>query len=797
MGEPFTVEVPHPLEVTDERGHWWAELAGHRLRLSNLDKVFWPEEGYTKGDLLNYYANVAELMLPHLRDRPLTMKRMPDGASGPHFYEKNAPSHTPDWMPRCPVDSDESEGGRIYYLMVNDLAGLLFVANLGCIEFHPLHSRCPTIDLPDYLFFDLDPFDASFEDVLVVARHVRVALDALGLPSYPKTSGATGMQIYVPIAHGPSYGEVRAFVAAVGRAILAVDRQRVTMEWEIRKRTGKTFIDHNMNRRGANIAAVYSVRPEAGATVSTPLTWDEIEAGDVRPSDFTIANVHERLADAGDLFAGMLTSPVDVREALDRMGVEVDDDRDERLGAYRGKRTFEATPEPAPGATETTGDRFVIQKHNATRLHYDLRLERDGTLASWALPKGLPVHVGERHLAVQTEDHPLEYLDFEAVIPPGNYGAGEMRIFDTGTYEALEWEDGKVTFRLEGSRHRGEWHLFRTRQGWLVTLSKASANLQPADPPNWRPMLAERHDASFDDDEWLFEPKLDGVRTLAYVTPAGTKLVSRTGRDQTAQYPELNNVAMWCNALQAVIDGEIAAHDERGVPRFERIQQRMNLSGEREIDQIRRTIPVTMYAFDLLWLDGEDLTRRHIEERREALEEIVTECDRVKLTVVVPRRGNALFEQAKTMGFEGIVGKRAGSRYRPGERSRDWRKVKAVDRLDCVVVGWTQGDGGRAPYFGALLLGAYDGDELRWIGQVGTGFDDRLLKQVRQQVEAVESETSPIDDPELTKDTRLRWCRPELVCEVEYLEVTKAGKLRAPSFKGMRIDKDPQECVLP
>ena len=263
----FTVEMPRALEATRDGDAWWTEVDGRELRLSNLTKVFWPDEGYTKGDLLAYYHNVASLIVPHLGERPLTMKRMPDGIDGPFFYEKSAPSHTPDWLGRCVVQSEDAKSGEIDYLTIADAAGLLYIANLGCIEFHPLHSRCADVAHPDYLFFDLDPFEPyTYEDVLVVARHIKVLLDQLGLPSFPKTSGATGLQIYVPVVRGTySYDMVRAFVGAAGRLIKGADPDRVTMAWKVADRTGKIFIDHNMNRSGANIAAVYSLRPEARA----------------------------------------------------------------------------------------------------------------------------------------------------------------------------------------------------------------------------------------------------------------------------------------------------------------------------------------------------------------------------------------------------------------------------------------------------------------------------------------------------------------------------------------------------
>jgi bifunctional non-homologous end joining protein LigD len=826
-GDAFTVAIPEPLPAERDGEHWWMEEGAKRLRLSNLDKVFWPKEGCTKGDLLAYYWNVRDLILPYLRDRPLTRKRMPDGIEGPYFYEKNAPAHTPEWMPRCRVTSDDDEAKTGYndFLMANDAIDLLFVVNTGAIEFHPLHARCDSIDNPDYMFFDLDPMgNASFEDVLAVASHIHVALEHLGLPSYAKTSGATGVQIYVGVDPRPTHDEARAFVGAIGQAVRGVDPERVTMEYQIKKRGDKVFIDHNMNRRGANIAAVYCVRPEPGATVSTPLTWEEIEEGEVRPQDFTIANVHDRFARVGDLFEGMLAKPVDPRPAFEALGIELSDpsasksaetkaapsrrkraskdaadsDGEAKLAEYEKKRKFDVTPEPPPEVKPGNDELFVIQKHDATRLHYDLRLERDGVLVSFPVPRGLPIVPGEKRLAVHTEDHPIEYADFEGWIPEGEYGAGEVRTFDRGRYEALDWKDDKITFRLHGARHRGEYHLIKTKTDWLIFLSKNSADLQPPPPPAYSPMLAEGGHQAFDDERWRFEPKLDGVRTLAYVGTDATRLISRTGNDQTDRYPELANLARFVNALQAVIDGEIVAADEGGRPSFERLQQRMNLASPKDIDRARRAIPVTLFAFDLLWYDGRELTSEPLEERRGLLEEIVTETDQIRLTYVVEGQGRAFFDSAKELGFEGVVAKRKGSIYQPGRRTKDWRKIKAVKEQECVILGWTQGTGSRSATFGALLVGAYrakDGD-LVWIGQVGTGFTESTLAGLMERLTAIEVEEPPVDDPGLRKLKGARWVRPELVCEVEYLEITRAGKLRAPSFKGLRPDKAPGDCVI-
>jgi bifunctional non-homologous end joining protein LigD len=311
------------------------------------------------------------------------------------------------------------------------------------------------------------------------------------------------------------------------------------------------------------------------------------------------------------------------------------------------------------------------------------------------------------------------------------------------------------------------------------------------------PMLATAGAEPFDDPQWVFEPKLDGIRSLVYTTMDSTKLVSRTGRDQTASYPELRMIHNRVTAVNAVVDGEIAAMDSNGRPSFERLQQRMNLASPAEIERARRANPVELFAFDLLWLDGEDLTHRPQKDRRALLEEISVPGGKgLQLTVEVEEEGWSFYEQAKKFGFEGVMAKRASSRYTPGKRSHDWRKIKILNRQDCVIIGWTPGQGGRGSSFGALLLGAYRDGTLVWIGQVGTGFNDATIKDLMARLKELEVETPPVSDAGLRKVKGSHWVKPELVAEVEYLEMTKAGKLRAPSFKGLRPDKLPEDCVL-
>jgi bifunctional non-homologous end joining protein LigD len=550
-----------------------------------------------------------------------------------------------------------------------------------------------------------------------------------------------------------------------------------------------------------------------------------VEAGGFEPQDFRIDNVWERFARVGDLFEGVRTGAADLAPALDALGVEAEGDdpplprtaspavagktsaeiaeasKDPKLWEYVRRRQFgpTGTSEPAPGDAVGAGTSFVIHKHRATRLHYDVRLEREGALPSWAVPKGLPTNRGEKRLAVRTEDHPLEYGSFEGTIPEGHYGAGEVRIFDNGWYEAVEWDDAKkVSFKLHGRRYPGlEFHFVKTRTDWLALLASDQNAPQIASPRRMQPMLAEGGFEAFDDDDWWFEPKLDGIRCLAEMDTGETTLITRTGREVTAKYPELHMVHELVDQVNAVLDGEIVAVDDEGRNSFELLQQRMNLANEREIKRITKQIPVSLVVFDLLWLDGRETTGLPLEERRELLELIVETDHRLQLMSHVEGSGKEFTEVARRHGLEGVVAKRKGSVYQPGRRSDAWRKIKLISSQDCVVLGWTPGQRGRSATFGALLVGAIVDGRMRWIGQVGTGFTDRMLKELLAELEPLTRAGPPIEDPELAAVKGATFVEPRLVCEVEYLEITKSTfKMRAPSFKGLRTDKTPDECVL-
>jgi bifunctional non-homologous end joining protein LigD len=483
---------------------------------------------------------------------------------------------------------------------------------------------------------------------------------------------------------------------------------------------------------------------------------------------------------------------------------------------YSEKRSFDQTPEPGPtveGDVDPTsappGKTFMIHQHHATRLHFDLRLEMmNGStpvLVSWAVPKNLPLKKGERHLAIHVEDHPFEYGTFSGSIPANNYGAGEVRIFDSGTYEILEQEPKKLTFRLDGERLKGVWHLIQTRvqdgkDQWLVFLRE---DLRPASEPlpDLHPMVATLVRDAFDDPDWIFEVKWDGVRAIATCGDQ-TMLISRNQKDITHSYPELARVHEQLVAVDAILDGEIVAMSD-GRPSFEKLQSRINLQNPRDIERAMKATPVTYIVFDLLYLDGRSLIKEPLEERKRLLDELVVRNPRIDVSTCIEGAGEALFEAARAQHLEGIVAKKLGSPYRPGKRGRDWLKVKTTYEADVVIGGWTRGEGSRSERFGALLVGAYEGDRLRFVGAVGTGFNDRTLDEVLREMKALETESDPFEvDPEQEK---VRWGKPiknphfvnpGLVAVVEFRELTHGGKLRAPSFKRLRDDKDPADCLF-
>jgi len=463
------------------------------------------------------------------------------------------------------------------------------------------------------------------------------------------------------------------------------------------------------------------------------------------------------------------------------------------LSEYRRKRDPKVTPEPFEGHGKR-GKKpiFVVQRHDARRLHYDFRLERNGALASWAVPKGVPLEPGGRALAVHVEDHPLEYAKFHGEIPKGQYGAGTVEIWDNGTYDLLEEKrNGQLTVRLHGERLDGTWsvvpaHLDGKEENWLL-IKRRDGEDAGADEPRetYRPMMATLEERVPRGSGWLFEVKWDGYRALAYVRGGECRLVSRNGNDLTERFESVAKaIVKATKSPHAVLDGEVCALDEQGRASFSAMQQG---SG-----------PLVFYAFDLLELDGEPLVDLPLAERRRRLEQLLDGRNRTVRLSESFDDGVALAEAAEAQGLEGIMAKRADSRYLQGRRTREWLKVKTHGRQEFVVVGYTAGSGRRVGSFGSLVLAVQDDGGLRYVGNVGTGFDDAEIRRLLKLMKPLRRDTSPL--AVVPKMPRVRkgdvtWIEPRLVAEVEFSEWTHDHHIRQPSYKGLRDDKEAEEVV--
>jgi bifunctional non-homologous end joining protein LigD len=475
----------------------------------------------------------------------------------------------------------------------------------------------------------------------------------------------------------------------------------------------------------------------------------------------------------------------------------------DRLGTYRAKRDFEETPEPAGEATPAADRaRFVIQEHHATRLHWDLRLEHDGVLASWAIPNGLPEEPKDNRLAVRTEDHPLEYLEFHGEIPKGSYGAGTMRIWDRGTYEELKWEPRKVEVALHGERLEGRYALFPLDKGdqpkdWMIHRMDPPADpAREPMPDKIVPMMARAGPLPPDTERWAHEIKWDGVRAIAHSEPGRLHFHSRNLHDITPRYPELSKLNRALSHHRAILDGEIVALDADGRPSFGALQRRMHLASESAVRRLAKDAPVTYLIFDLLWLDGHSLMDLPYEERRARLADLELSGPRWRVSDYVAGNGPAMARATAEQGLEGIVAKRLDAPYEPGRRSPCWVKVKHVDRQEVVVGGWMPGEGRRRDRIGALLVGVREDGHLRYAGRVGTGFTESELDRLGALLQPIERAKSPFDAPVQAKPPRgAVWVEPRYVAEVEFREWTQGGQLRAPSYKGLRDDKAPEEVV--
>ncbi len=827
-------------------------MAGRELTLTNLDKIIYPETGTTKADVLAYYAAVAHVLIPAAASRPATRKRWVNGVGtaaepGEVFFQKNLEDSAPGWLPRAAITHKDR---TIYYPMVNDPATLTWFGQINSLEIHvpqwKVDSHGKQLN-PDRLVLDLDPGDgAGLEECVEVAFLARAILQDVGLDPIPVTSGSKGIHLYAGLDGAQTSDQISDFAHELARALEADHPDLAVSDMKKTLRKGKVLVDWSQNSAAKTTIVPYSLRGRPTPMVAAPRTWRDLSSPNLEHLDYKA--VMRRVKAGKDPFAAVATG---TGHPGSREESEHDGGAHPRLEKYRSMRDPHATPEPFTG-TEGTGNTFVIQEHHASRLHFDFRLEYDGVLVSWALPKGVPESGGKNHLAVQTEDHPLDYATFEGTIPKGQYGAGEVTIWDHGTYELEKWINGReVIATLTGSEGGGlggtkKFALIHTGRGqgkasegqWLIHLmdkdhhtfhprkapaddgepresdashdktkvpeaSVREAGLRKAEEPapgiraeDYSPMMATAGTpADLQGSDWQYELKWDGVRAVIVADEQKVRILSRNGNDVTATYPELTDRTCWPDP-PFVADGEIIAVGPSGKPDFGVLQGRMKLTRPADVAKARTAIPVRLMLFDLLFDGGKDLRRLPFDQRRQRLEEFhhPSACP-VELSPVLDDRIEHILESAQELGLEGVMAKRTDSRYVSGQRTRTWIKIKLEQTQEVVVGGWRPGKGGRRSSVGSLLVGIPEGNKLRYVGRVGSGFSLRELEELRQKVDDLARKTSPFDDVPREDASDAHWVTPRLVGEVTFGEWTGSGKLRHPVWRGWRLDKEADEVV--
>ncbi|WP_404850519.1 ATP-dependent DNA ligase [Dietzia kunjamensis] len=870
------------------------EVDGRTIRFTHPDKVLYEATGTTKADVLEYFLAVAPLLMTYAGRRPVTRKRWPDGTDDKSFFEKNLPSHAPDWVPRVAI---EHSSRTVRYPVLDSPAALAWFAQQAALELHVPQWTLEN-DEPGRtrrIVIDLDPGeDVDLDTTAKVALRVRDLLSEAGLDSFPVTSGSKGIHLYARLEKAVTAASASKVAKQIAQSLAKQTPDLVTATMKRSIREGKVFVDWSQNSGAKTTVAPYSLRGRAEPWVAAPRSWEEL--GDGGLAHLHWDEVLGRLDSDGDLLDGLESpgsgsgsrsakkkstsstgsasrakksgsgkksssssddedpEPADTAstddnttQSTDVEGCDAEPANEDAvvtsLAEYRRKRDRRKTPEPFDGEVETDRDDvdgpiFVIQEHHARRLHFDLRLEHHGVLASWAVPKNLPTEPKDRRLAVNTEDHPLGYETFEGTIPKGEYGAGHMTIWDQGWYECEKWREDEIIVWLHGDKVSGRYVLVRTsaeKNQWIVQYMKdqspdsfyggrdnpkssypegdkrarsgsgsggssrgsrggASRDSDSADRPDAPPLPMIPTAATvteLPDDKWAFEGKWDGYRVTIATSGAGgqARLVSRNGNSMdwlTYGFPGL------ADALErpAVIDAELVILGSDGVPDFASLAKQAAAEGQDS------SLPaVELFVFDVLEVDGVDLRTQAWERRREVLDLLtpaLTSVDRVHVPAVLDGPGDRALAEAEEFGWEGIVAKRRDSRYESGRRSKAWLKEKLLTTTEAVVGGWRPGKGGRSGSLGSLLLGLPAETGLTYIGRVGTGFSDKQARALLDELEPLTRKTSPFVE-QLPADARRDaiWVLPKLVVEVRHQGFTEDGHMRQSSWRDIRRDKLP------
>ena len=766
----------------------WGQVGKRAVELSNLEKILFPDDNIMKAEVIEYYLKVAPTLLHHVKGRALTLIRFPDGVGGESFYQKNKPDWTPDWIEYVRLGKEQKD-----YIIATEPATLVWLANLASLELHQLHGRQPNYDYPDYMVFELDPPEGYvFADVVKIALELKPHLESYGYTPFIKTTGGKGVHVCCPIEPRWDFHTVFEAAEDIAKPFVARHSQRLTLHLKKEARQGRVLVDIFRIRSGQSIVSPYSLRGRAGAPVSMPLSWD-VFSKIKDPKQYNLHTALGILQTDGDAWADFEACAVELhthRKAAPATTKKLPASRKhkspEQLATYAKKRDFEQTPEPAGQVSGEAGSRFVIHRHHASRLHYDLRLERDGVLKSWAVPKGLPPHPGVKRLAVQTEDHPMEYLTFDGKIPKGQYGAGEMWVYATGKYQVTKDKKDGFYFRLSGKEVSGEYRIHTMKdKEWL---------LERVDDPQvdylhaiQEPMLAGHADEPPKGDDHLFELKWDGIRAIVVLEDGNITIHTRNGRDVTKQFPELQMGEKSFRATCGVFDAEIVCLDDAGKPVFKRVINRLMTTGEIAIRKASEKNNVYCYIFDSLYLDGRPLVNEPLLKRKIWLRDAIRPDTPYRFSDDVAD-GDSLYNAAREHGLEGIMAKRKDSKYTTGRRSDNWLKIKIRQTAEVCIVGYTVGKGDRRDTFGALQMAERVDGVLEYRGKVGTGFDVATTTEImnvlkKRKVIKKHDVTGNIVDARFTT-----WLEPGVIAEISYAKFTPDRMYREPVFVRLRPD---------
>jgi bifunctional non-homologous end joining protein LigD len=819
---------------------------GRRLAVSNLDKVLYPAGRFTKAQVIDYYIRIAKYLLPHLKNRPVTLKRFPNGIFGEFFYEKDAPSFTPDWVKTFPVPRRNSKRPDIRYILINDLPTLVWLANLANLEIHPFLHRTPHIESPTWIVFDLDPGEGA--NILACARVALILRDVLkdlGLYSAAKVSGSKGIQVYVPLNTPVAYDETRPFAKAIAELLVVREPKLIVSEMAKTARVKKVFIDWSQNANFKSTVSVYSLRAKSHRPfVSMPVEWKELKrALETNDSDslyFDPQSALKRVEKRGDIFKTVLTRKQKLPEII---ASKLQRDRGRQIvnpsfTSVKGNLDRSKTAKHSTPRRSRQGGRrrFVVHKHQDERLHYDLRLEISNSLQSWSLWKEPPYKDDQSRRATLVEDRSLDDLEFEGVSLKRK-DAEVFMVWDIGTYDLIEgnFREGFLRVHLAGEKLKGEWSLKRLKDRnntWQLiktsgntravsrkandlsaltnrTLKQIEKGDRKFSNPTSRepdltsfpkakigfiePMFAKLSAHLPEGDRWRYEIKLDGYRTLVGKRRGPVTLYSRRGNIMNERFHKIA-VAFEFLPNDTLIDGEVVALDAHGKPSFSAVQ-----------NSLRRDQQLYFYAFDLLVYQGRDLRSMPWSERRRLLEQYALHdmSDPVRVSAAFSASAKNVVAAAKEQGLEGTVAKRIDSHYEAGERSGAWLKYKTNKGQELVIGGYKPATNA----FEYLLVGYYEGKHLIFVAKIKNGFTPALRRQLAERFNGLETKVCPFSNLPEPKSARrgealtqavmrkMHWLKPKLVAQIEFTEWTVGNHLRHSRFIGLRDDKKPREVV--